>query len=254
MTSPSWTGRVLGKSIIFTAQNNTLLFFTGNNCSVGADIQERVLICDLYVETADRQDRSQEIADEDLRDEVWLADPTHRRRILSALWCVVRHWDARGRPLATGKPRRGFETWSRIFGGMVELAGFGDPLARPLDLDNCGDSETDDFAELVRIAAGNLSNCDLTFQEVVHTLWEHGLLPWLFHGREDYDEGLSKVTFKLNESSASKMGLLLNRNCSGERGSIFTVKSPDGSLRRVRAYRKGKGRHRRFHFDTVIKQ
>ena len=223
----------------FEGQNNAVILITGNNCSLGSDVQERVLICDLYVESADRQERETDIATEDIRDDVWLAAPENRRMILSSLWAIVRHWNAAGRPPATGRARRGFDVWCRAIGGMVEFAGFGDPLARP-NLESCGDSESEDFAELVRIASDGRRTNELTFQEVVHILWEHGLLPWCIHGREEYIEELSKPSFKLDGPANSKLGLLLNRNCSGEKGSVHSFRQPDGSMRKVQVHRRGK--------------
>jgi hypothetical protein len=122
------------------------VLLTGNNCNIGTDMQERLLMCDLYVEDADRQERDTDIPKEHILDDVWLSRPENRRDILSALWTIVRHWDAAGRPQATGRPRRGFDEWCYIFGGMVEFAGFGDALATP-ELENCGDSEGTDFAD-----------------------------------------------------------------------------------------------------------
>ena len=251
MTSSTWTGRVLGKSQMFTGENNAILLFTANNGHLGADMQQRLLICDLYIATADRQEREEDISDSDIIDEVWLARADNRRRILSALWAIVRHWDAAGRPPATGKPRRGFETWCRIFAGMVEFAGFGDALERPTDLDNCGDSESEDFEEFVRIASENHRKREMTFQEVVHILWENGLIPWCLHGREEYVESLGKPSLKLDPKWSSRLGLLLKRNCSGERGQTFTLKDPDnGSTRRVKIYQQGKGSKKRYITET----
>lgn len=252
MTTSIWTGRYLGRSEMFEAENNATLFFTANNHNSGPDMQERTLISDLYVESADRQDRGTEIPRENRIDGVWLANPTNRRRILSALWAIVRHWDAAGRPLATGTPRRGFEIWCEILGGMVELAGFGDPLEKPKNLENCGDSETEDIRALVATASADVRARVCTFQEVVHILWEKGLLPWCLHGREEYVEDLGKVSLKLNDSSNSRLSLLLQRNCSGERGELHVYKQPDSrATRTIRFYCRGKGRSRRYHFDDV---
>lgn len=253
MTTPGWTGRILGKSEMFEAENNAVIILTGNRTSLGADMQERVLIVDLYVETADRQERDVEIAPEDEIDDVWLSSLANRRKILSALWAIVRHWDAAGRPLATGKPRKGFGTWCRIIGGMAEFAGFGDPLERPKNLEGCGDLEEDDIRTMIQKALPDgIRGREFSFAEIVDLCWQQGLFPWLMHGKEEYMEDLSRVTLKLNDSCNSKFGTLLQRNCSGERGSIHVFKSPDGrSERRIRFHCKGKGRSRRFHFDEA---
>lgn len=252
ITSAHWTGRVLGTSQMFEAENTAVLALTGNNMSLGPDMQERGLFINLYVETADRQERTNEIPVEREIDDVWLTRPAHRRQILSALWAIVRHWDAAGRPLATGKPRKGFGTWCRIIGGMVEFAGFGDALERPTDLENCGDTETEDIRDLVRYASDGARAVQKTFQEVVHLCWTQGLIPWCMHGREEWDADLNVTTLKLNDSCNSRFGTLLQRNCSGERGTVHVFKSPDGrSERRIRFYCKGKGRSRRYNFEEV---
>ena len=252
MTAPMWTGRILGKSEMFEGENNALIFLTGNNTSLGPDMQERLLIVDLYVETADRQDRDVEIAPEDEIDDVWLSSLQNRRQILSALWAIVRHWDAAGRPAATGKPRKGFGTWCRILGGMVEFAGFGDALERPKNLDGCGDSESEDLRQLITFAIGETRAMERTFQEVVDIAWQHGLFPWLMHGKEEFITDLNKNSLKLNDSCNARFGALLQRGCSGERGTVHVFKSPDGrSERRIRFYCKGKGRARRYNFDEV---
>lgn len=98
-----------------------------------------------YFQEADPQAR---VIGAPIIDSVWLAKPENRRRILSALWAIVRHWDHAGRPLAAGRTRQGFDIWGEIIGGMVEFAGFGDMLAMP-KLDNAGDTEADDVVSLV---------------------------------------------------------------------------------------------------------
>jgi hypothetical protein len=249
MTTNIWTGRILGASTMFEAENNAILIFTGNNTHPGPDMQERTLICDLYVETADRQDRGGEEIPRDQRlDDVWLSKPANRRHLLSCLWTIVRHWDAAGRPLATGKARRGFEEWCEVIGGMVEFAGFGDALERPTNLENTGDTETDDIRALVELVSKDGSHIEKTIQEIVHICWENGFIPWCMHGREEYIEKLNCVTLKLNDASNSRFGTLLQRATSGERGEIHEFRNPDGTPRKVRFSCKGRGRQRRFVF------
>lgn len=245
MTSATWTGRHLGRTEMFTAENNTVVFITGNNISAGTDMQHRTLWVNLYVEEADPQSR---VINAPIIDGVWLANPENRRSILSALWAIVRHWDHAGRPLATGRTRQGFDTWGKIIGGMVEFAGFGDMLARPV-LDNAGDTEAEDIATLVRKLHA-INAYDHTFQEVVHQCWEHGLFAWNLHGREEYAslrEGNSEVfTLRLNDQCNARMGLLLARHAT-DRGTIHQFRDPaTQQIVRARFHHRGKGRHRRF--------
>lgn len=246
MTTPMHTGRHLGRSEMFVAENNAVILITGNNLNVGTDIQHRTLYIDLYVEEADIQSRK--VANP--IDDVWLGQIENRRRILSYLWAIVRHWDAAGRPLATGNLRNGFERWCSIIGGMVEFAGFGDMLA-PAVLENAGDDEDNDINALVTLLAHASGSGEFTFQEVVHTAWENGLFPWVMHGREEtltLKEGWASVlSLKLDGKNNSRFGHILGRHTKGERGGIFTVRMPDRTLVKYRFYLKGKGRHRRYH-------
>lgn len=249
LTSPIWTGRHLGRSEMFTEENNIVLLITGNNVTAGPDIMERSLWVSLFCEEADPQARMDPAF---VMDDVWLADVDNRRRILSALWSIVRHWDHAGRPLATGKPRRGYETWGRIIGGMVEFAGFGDMLAKPV-LENVGDTENEDTTSLVRHLwdSGQGTTRDFTYQEIVHICWQEGLFPWNMQGREEFcplREGMPGVnTLRLDDKCNSRMGLLLKRH-TPERGSVHSFRPAQGApLVRVRFSSKGKGRHKRFH-------
>ncbi len=92
---------------------------------------------------------------------------------------------------------------------------------------------------------------ECSFQEIVHIMWEKGLLPWCLHGRKEYVADLQKLSLKLNDACNSRLGMLLQRNCSGERGEIHIFKSDAGKNRRIRFHAKGKGRSRRFHFDEI---
>lgn len=250
-TSPMWTGRILGKSEMFTAENNTTIFISGNNVNAGTDIQHRCLYSDLHVEEADIQSRS---IDGPIIDDVWLNAPANRRAILSALWSIVRHWDHAGRPLAQGRTRQGFDTWGKIIGGMVEFAWFGDMLERPV-MENAGDSEGEDILNLVKLLHGKHSH-DFTYQELVHTCWDHGLFSWNLQGREEMrplrpEQGAPAIlTLNLESKCQSRMGLLFKRHCS-EKGQIFTFRDDQGHLTKVKFFSKGAGRHKRFFVNLI---
>lgn len=245
ITSSTWTGRHLGRSEMFTAENNSVILITGNNITLGTDIQHRTLWCDLYVEDADPQAR---VIDGPIIDDAWLANPVNRRAILSALWAIVRHWDNAGRPPATAKTRQGFDTWCKIIGGMVEFAGFGDMLASP-KLQNAGDTEAEDVFALVK-ALHQQDAADFTFQQVIHTCWEEGLFLWTLNGREEphpLREGWpASNTLRLDSKCCARMGILLSRHAT-KRGTVHTIPDPQtGRQIRVRFSHRGKGRHRLF--------
>lgn len=247
-TAPLWTGRVLGKTETFTEENNTTVFITGNNLNMGTDMLHRCLMVDLYVEESDVQSRKKA---ETIINDTWLNDPTNRRRLLSDLWAIVRHWDAAGRPLTDiHKTRLGFETWGQIIGGMVEFAMFGDMLERPV-LANAGDSEMEDIHTLVRHLHEQGRN-DYTFQEIVHLSWDNGLFPWNLSGREEYkplrpEAGCEHITtLTLDGKGMSKMGILLKRHAT-EKGTLHTIREDSsGRVIKVRFWTRGSGRHKRY--------
>ena len=231
MTSPQWTGRVLGRTQMFTAENRMNLFITGNDSIVSPDMAHRCLICDLFVEQGDVQERQVE----NLIDEPWLMDKENRRNILSALWGIVRAWGKAGEPSATSfgfKPRLGFERWGEIIGGVVGFAGFGNPLEK-VQLEQAGDSEERNIRKLIdkmrQMALGD-NRGEFDFQTVVNFCRDDGLFDYMLDGREGNDG------FKLNPSSSSRFGLTLGRYAPKVSGG-FWGKDNDKS-RPPRKYRR----------------
>jgi hypothetical protein len=231
MTAPQWTGRVLGKTQMFTAENHMNLFITGNDCIVSPDMAHRCLICDLFVEQGDVQERQVK----NLIDEVWLMDIENRRNILSALWGLTKHWNKVGRPTATSfgfKPRLGFERLGDLIGGIVGAAGFGNPLER-VQLESAGDSEDRNIRKLIdrmRDMALGESRGEFSFQQVVDFCHDDGLFDYMLDGKETQDG------YKLNASSASRFGLTLNRYAPKVSGG-FCGKDGD-KTRPPRMYRR----------------
>lgn len=257
MTAPQWTGRVLGKTQMFTAENHMNLFITGNDCIVSPDMAHRCLICDLFVEQGDVQERQVK----NLIDEVWLMDIENRRNTLSALWGIAKHWNKVGRPTATSfgfKPRLGFERWGDLIGGIVGAAGFGNPLEK-VQLESAGDSEERNVHKLIdrmREMALGENRGEFSFQQIVDFCHDDGLFDYMLDGKETQDG------YKLNASSTSRFGLTLNRYAPKVSGG-FCGKDAD-KTRPPRKYRRkaeegheevvafgcfGDGRHRRYYIE-----
>ena len=225
MTAPQWTGRVLGKTQMFTAENRMNLFITGNDCIVSPDMAHRCLICDLFVEQGDVQERQVE----NLIDEVWLMDKENRRNILSALSGLVRSWHQAGRPTASSfgyKPRLGFERWGEIIGGIVGHAGFGNMLEK-VQLESAGDSEERNIRKLIeRMRDESLRNDEKTgreayqFQQIVDFCHEDGLFDYILDGR------LTDGHYKLNSNSLSKFGLCIKKYFPSTGGAGKAINLP----------------------------
>ena len=235
MTSPNWTGRVLGLTKMFTAPNLATVFITGNDCTVGADITQRLLICNLFVTEANVRDRSIS----KMIDDPWLMDWMNRRRILSCLWAIVRYWDFAGRPGLSVMPRTGFEAWGQRIGGMVEFAGFGNCLAEP-QLDNAGDTETQDMNALIEslVEGMRARRAEFTFQQIVNRCFEQGLFEWVLDGKED------GADFVLKPHAASRLGKIVRKYAPIEGQRVFRL--PKG---KAGVHVSGKNRHRRYIID-----
>ena len=243
VTAAHWTGRVLGQSKMFTAENTVTLFLTGNDCTVSADMAYRCLVGDLFVEEANAGDRSIK----EVIGDSWLVKWENRHAILSALWSIVRHWDAAGRPPPKATLRAGFEEWSMVIGGIVEFAGFGNCFEE-ITLDMAGDTETADMRALVKhlysLMQEGESQIELTFQRMVNLCHEQGLFDWLLDGKMDDDND-----YVLNPKSNGKFAKVVHRFAPlKERGRRVFRLALD---LRVGLHVDGKHRHRRYVLSIV---
>lgn len=260
MTSPTRRARIMGGQKSFAAARTTQVLITGNNLGLSEDLEERFLICDLYLEDMDPRARKIERR----IDEGWLAMPETRGRILSALWALVRTWDQAGRPMSkTTIP--GFETWSEVYGGIVEHAGFGSPLVRPQLAHGGNDWKRDLMAMLEELAndikepdmvgkvsmedeqaereaAAKRTSKDYTFAELIDCCRAIDAFTNGITGKE-YREGDKRI-FEADAKTRSTLGKYFGAQFGGRIGTL-----PDG--RRVRFGTRGKNRHQRFTVELL---
>lgn len=241
MTSSNWTGRVLGKTQMFEAENTATLFFTGNDCTVSPDMANRCLIVDLYVDEADVQARtiSQPINDS------WLMERENRFKILSALWAIVRHWVDAGCQKPSGRVRVGFDEWCDVIAGMVEFAGFGDCLALPA-IEKDPNTETGDVRALVKILVTPetgeepANHYEFTWQQLVNAAHEAGLFGWVLDGKE------SEGNYVLNHKADSSFGKLVAKFAP-----LTGVRTFRLGVQVWHFWRTGKNRQRRYVLEMV---
>lgn len=256
VTSPVWGGRVMGTQQKFRARKGTILIVTGNNLSLSPDLQRRMLQCDVHVENFDLQEKQHK---RDLNPVV-LNRSEIRSEFLSALWAFIRHWDDSGRPKAgePGKPYRvaTFAEWSDIFGGIVQAAGYGNPLVKPPE-EQQADQKTPHQRKLVELmsfklgekteAGTTIEHVDFTFQELVDICYQSELFEFLMgEGKADYKDSGEFKHFLLKPSAASRMGRMLTDEMSGKTGRIFSVGQD-----RVRFRKQGEGRNKVYRVELV---
>lgn len=245
MTSPVWRARVMGTQRFMRGKVCSILIITGNNLTVSPDMQRRLLQCDIFVEEFDVQEKRHAV---DLNPVV-LNRPEVRGEFLSALWALIRNWDVNGRKPAgpPGKPFRvnGFAEWSDIFGGIIQAAGYANPLERPSDAQTAAPM-TLHQRKLVELLSQNLTaTCPLEEyepQEVMDCCVENELFMWKIKGRlvtKKKHGGEETETFEPTSECWSVMGLMWTNEMGGR---IFTI--ADG--RRVRFGKQGEGRAKRY--------
>lgn len=143
-TSRSFEDRVLGKSVIVEALNDTSWYVTGNNIMLAADTAERCL--NVRLESSEekphlRTDFKYPFLFEAVREK--------RAELLSAALTVLKAYIVAGKPDQKLPSWGGFEAWSRIVRGSVHFAGLPDPGVTRLELEEQADVETDEKSALV---------------------------------------------------------------------------------------------------------
>lgn len=262
MTSPTRRARMMNSQRSFAAERTTQVLVTGNNLNLSEDLEERFLICDLYLEDMDPRARKIERR----IDEAWLARPDVRSSILSALWTLVRVWDEAGRPRSK-QTVPGFEDWAEIYGGIVEHAGFGNPLARAQlayggddakrdlmamieelandvkrpDLAGCVDS--DQVAAAEAKAAARKSK-DFTFAELVECCRELDCFTGWIEGKVVRNKDGDEVEYEVSAKTRSRLGKYFAAQFGGRVATLA-----DG--RKVRFGQRGRNRHTKFTLELL---
>lgn len=234
ITAPEWEGRVLGESTKFRVDNVATCFFTGNESKPTQDMQERCLFVELFVEEADNRDRKIKR----VIDDTFLASDACRGKMLSAMWAMVRAWDAAGRPLPpTRLPR--FEAWADTIAGIVAHAGYGDACARP-DIASASGEVAEMRKLVLRLApADDVAQKVWTFADIMAEVKTHGLFESMeLRGKKGESEDMFDGEGDLSPAARSFFGRFLVKFDQ----RLFTG---DGGAR-WRFVAEGKGNSRRY--------
>ena len=232
LTASTWTGRKMNTQQKFAVPKIATVFLTGNNLEVTPDVARRFLHCRMITDEADPQARKIEkvFSDE------WLEKPEVRSQLLACLWSIVRSWDASGRP-TPNRIVRGYEPWCAVYGGMVQHAGFGDPM-EPLPVEESGNSELADMTAMVsHLAKGIDDSSEFSFQDVVESAIEVNAFTWMLEGKEEREGKDGPRRFVLTARANSKFGRLLAEQYGGKKFRL-----PSGRV--VRWGQQGKNRQR----------
>lgn len=236
LTASWWGDRLMHSQRQFEAMRQAVVFLSGHEFTLSPDLAGRFLECRLHVQEADSLKHRVKRP----IDEAYIAQDYVRSEICSALHMLIALWDLAGRPKGSTL-RPGFEEWCRVYGGIVEFAGFGDPCASRAD-DEGTDPEYEDMVALVKALLGTFDEGDklkeFTFAELIEHCMELKAFQWAIDGNWKSDKDSGERWFQTSKKTESKMGTLFGPKYGG---TLFEVAG-----RAVRFGCKGKNRNRRF--------
>lgn len=253
ITGTRWSGRLMHSQKKFSVDQQAIVFIAGNNIELSGDLTGRFLLVDLYVEEADPQKRKIK----HVIDEAFIARDEVRADLLAATWAIVREWDKAGRPMPS-TVYRGFETFSELFGGMVQFADYGNPM------ESTAEEVDPDYADMLaivdRLAEGVTHRAEYEFHQLIDICRELNLFEWHLEGKivkskvgEVERDADGNVTgggvvdverFELTPTHKSWFGKLFS---DAYGGTIFTLKDN----RRIQFGRRGKNRQRRYTIEVL---
>lgn len=258
--APQWGDRRMREQTEFVAENVTTCYLTGVDFTVGADMAQRCVFVDLFVEEGDASERRVETE----IDETWLMQRENRRRILSALWALVKHWaqmPADSRPKATNW-LPGFRSYAEVMGSIVMAAGYSDPFMKPPASGELDKTERDFLvllAELVTLDEG-----EYTFPQILEVCRVGGLFAWFLPSYSNPDQQLNlgdvSVDPEVDQRQRVTLGKILAKRSEGSRvrtksgqssGRVYGVEV-SGVTKRVRFSAEGASAARSRRFSVVV--
>ncbi|MGB8355154.1 MAG: hypothetical protein WCD79_14750 [Chthoniobacteraceae bacterium] len=166
-TTSTVSGRVLGTSTSLNCKKNSVIFITGNNCTLSGDMARRTLIAELFLAGDPGERTIEHHLDENRLLEL-------RPQILAALFALVRSWADAGKP-KPAKINPNFVVWSEVIGGIVEHAGFGSITEVAANAAASIDTQVADMASLVKALFAKHRTEGVKFSEMVAIAREHKL-------------------------------------------------------------------------------
>ncbi len=136
LTCSFWEDRILGQSKIIRLPVRAVWIASGNNASLSHEVSRRTVRIRLDAKV-DCPWLRQGFRHPDLRS--WVRE--HRAELLWSALTLIRAWFAAGRPLWKGQALGMFDSWSRIMGGILEVAGIKGFLGNLADLYSNSDFE-----------------------------------------------------------------------------------------------------------------
>lgn len=145
ITGDTWESRTFGKNDERRAiENEVTVMMTGIKLNLEGQLRRRTLFVDLFAR--------QKVGERKLPKEAilitssFIRNPDNRRKLLSAMWALVKFWDDNDRPVSGVSPLESFEDWSDVVAAIV-MPGFGNCLEE-FEAPDAGDVVTAEFRKL----------------------------------------------------------------------------------------------------------
>lgn len=184
MTTAEWTGRILGKSEMFTGPLRTIWIATSNNASLTSDMLGRVLPIQLQTTHQNPEQRTGF-----LFPRIKAHVREHRASYLKDALTILRAWHVADRPSYDITSWGSFEAWGDIVRNALIFAGMPDPcdtrdsieeaddftLAQRMLIEVWPDGKGYSASELAKIMRGselNLTPVEQTFSEALNEFCE----------------------------------------------------------------------------------
>lgn len=171
-----WSARRLYSMSEMSVAKRCMTMITGNRATLSDDLVRRMVLIDLFSEKTAAERLAERKEGVEITSD-WLKSEKNRRDMLSALWALVRNWAEQGKVSA---PRciASFVEWTRVVGGIVYAAGFGDAFA-PAELADAGDKWIVEwntlFSAVVRSFKPTKAGVSIPLPEWCAMAREHGL-------------------------------------------------------------------------------
>ena len=198
VSNAEWHFRKMHSQIMKAPDLRQVVMMTGNNLQLSPDLVRRTIMADLWnaQSGADRELPKNAV----LIDDHYFAQEENRSKALSAMWALVREWDAAGRPLKPGKVLGSFEDWSRVVPAIVWYAGQRafknwDCLAPNTANAEIGDKRGRDWKRLAEVAMAEFGKAgetwmpsyDVTVAQLVGVSRRNAIAECTYHLRPEQD-------------------------------------------------------------------
>lgn len=145
LTDTMWSDRLLGRNREVTLPVSCVWVATANNPSLSQEIARRCVRIRLDTKTDKPWERvSERFLHPDLM--AWVGE--NRGELLWACYTLVRAWLVAGKPKPSASPLGSFESWSRVIGGTLEVAGINGFLGNSTEFYEEADAESDEWRAL----------------------------------------------------------------------------------------------------------